>query len=156
VIPFCDFRRVKNKRRRKGVLWPETVDAIEDYLAEREPTVETDKLILNQYGLPYQHLDHGVRRTFNALAKSLGVNRTGRSLGSLRHTFATIATDYADDNGGHKMVSLIMGHTTGRTMTDRYSQRNTNELLRLKRVADAVRRWLFYGTPPTELNSEKI
>lgn len=53
--PHHEFRRVKNGRRRAAALWPETVDAIRQYIdKKRRPLDQHERrLVLTQYGKPY-------------------------------------------------------------------------------------------------------
>ena len=140
-IPYHDFRRVKNNRKRKAVLWPETVEAVNQYLAIRKPAVETDRLLLTRFGLPFDPHRRGLNESFNTLCSKAGIKRHGVSVGSLRHTYGTIM-DLVPDK---KMVNLTMGHVDQSIQARVYSQLNLSELDRLKRVSDVVREWLFYG-----------
>ena len=158
AVPHVDFRRVKTGRPRRAALWPETVKAIEQYLATREPEDPSERtLLLNQYGRRYTKKSAGksTSRLFDDLIRTAGKKPAGASLGSLRHTCATIM-DLAHDQ---PMVDLVMGHVPGGQQNTRkvnlqrriYSQMNVGELDRLNAVAEVVRKWLYDG----EINGVK-
>lgn len=153
AIPHHDFRRVKTGQRRMGVLWPETVEAIRRYIAEaRKPRITKERhLLLTQHGRPYSKKSSGksLSTLFDDLIDLAGEKITGASLGSLRHTCATVL-DLARDQ---QITDLIMGHVAGSTPGSRkqslqrriYSQLNLGELDRLKAAAEVVRQWLYHG-----------
>ena len=90
-----------------------------------------------------------ISRLFDRLISMGGEKPHGASLGSLRHTCATVM-DLAHDQ---PMIDLVMGHVSGSVEGSRkkslqkriYSQLNLGELDRLAAVAEVVRSWLFYG-----------
>lgn len=144
-IPYHDFRRVKTKRRRMAVLWPETVDAINDYRKNHRPTARIDKnehrLLLTRFGLPYMKTGEGGKliESFGHLLEKAGSRVKGVSLGSLRHTYATIIDSVPDQT----MIDLTMGHTNKSLQKRVYKQFNRNELSRLKVLSDTVHDWLY-------------
>lgn len=88
--PHHDFARVKNGRRRVAALWPETVEALTSYIQHRRGDCTSDRVILNQYGRPYQPdaPGRGIRTSFSGLLAKAGVTVSpGTSIGSLRHTY---------------------------------------------------------------------
>ncbi len=150
-IPHHEFRRVKTGRRRVAVLWPETVAAIRQYLAVRSPEDPAERrLLLNQWGRPYSQASAGksLSRLFDTLLAKSSDKLAGASLGSLRHTCATVmglATD-------QPMIDLVMGHVAGGSQGRKmnlhrriYTQANLGELDRLEAIAEVVRQWLYYG-----------
>lgn len=143
--PYHDFRRVKTKRRRMAVLWPETVAAIQDYCSNyRKPLDGTEgRLLLTQNRRAYVRPHEACKliEAFGRLLDKVGKRVTGVNLGSLRHTYAT-AVDAVPDQ---TMIDLTMGHTNKSLQKRVYRQLNLNELTRLKVVAETVRVWL-YGT----------
>jgi len=141
-IPHHDFPRVKNGRARVGVLWPETVAAIDSYIQGKRGGSDSDRVILNQYGRPYSKdaVGRGIRIAFQNLAdKAKVILPAGTSIGSLRHTYGTIL----DLSGDEQMNDLSMGHAKKGVRKRIYSQLNLGELDRLSAVADVVRRWLY-------------
>lgn len=143
-VPHHDFARIKNGRRRVGVLWPETVEAIRSYVTDHRGDNESDCIILNQYGRPYKEdaVGRGIRTAWGSLAERAGVVMSpGTSIGSLRHTYGTVVDLSADQ----KMIDLSMGHASRGMQKRVYSQLNLGELDRLKAVADVVRDWLYHG-----------
>lgn len=144
---YHDFPRVKNGRPRKAMLWPETVEAIRTYIDHHRGTDPSDYVILNQYGRPYtgDAPGRGIRTAFTALLESTGVSVSpGTSIGSLRHTYATVTGLCADD----QMIDLTMGHTPKGLRKAVYVQRNLTELDRLREISETVRSWLY--SPPGE------
>ena len=149
-IPYHDFRRVKTRQRRMAALWPETVDAINEYLAFHRPPNDSRIIFLSKLKKPYTKTSFGqLTLAFNKLLERVGDRQKGVSIGSLRHTYGTVM-DLVNDT---QMVDLTMGHVAG-TVRGRagkslqrriYSQFNINELKRLKAVADVVHDWLFDG-----------
>jgi hypothetical protein len=109
------------------------------------------RLLLTHQGRPYtaRSVGCGTSRMFDALVKSVGEKPTGASLGSLRHTYATVAGLSVDQ----PMIDLTMGHVAGSVEGSRkknlqrriYTQMNLGELDRLAAVAEIVRRWLYFG-----------
>jgi len=141
-IPHHDFPRVKNGRRRVGVLWPETVDTLAEYIDRHRKNCDSDRVILNQYGQPYgkDAVGRGIRIAFQNLARKAQVTLSpGTSIGSLRHTYGTVV-DLASDQ---QMIDLSMGHAAKGMQKRIYSQLNLGELDRLAVVADVVRKWLY-------------
>lgn len=140
--PYHDFPRVKNGRPRKSVLWPETVGALRDYIANHRGDDPSDYVILNQYGRPYTERasGRGIRTTFTALLTSTGVTVSpGTSIGSLRHVYGTVM----DLSSDQQMIDLTMGHAPKAVQKRIYSQRHLSELERLAELAQIVRGWLY-------------
>jgi integrase len=142
--PHHDFYRMKNGRRRVGVLWPETVNALVTYIERHRGDSDSDRVILNQYGRPHSDaaVGRGIRTAFMNLAKKAKVTLPPcTSIGSLRHTYGTVV-DLAPDQ---QMIDLSMGHAPKGMQKRIYSQLNLGELDRLAAVADVVHRWLYKG-----------
>jgi integrase len=146
---IVDFPRPKTGIPRRCPLWPETVDAIREALAERpEPRQKgADGLaFLTARGSPWIHntangtrIDN-VTIQFTRLLKKLGIHREGIGFYTLRHVFRTVA-DAARDPVA---IDLIMGHTDP-SMASHYRERIEDS--RLRAVADHVRAWLFGKAP---------
>jgi len=140
-IPYHDFRRVKTKRPRMAVLWPETVEAIVDYRDNyRKPASEKERRLLLTGGKPYG--PRGAQAMYGRFDRLVGDSEkrpAGAGLGSLRHTYATIVDSVPDQ----AMVDLTMGHARKGIRRKHYVQFNINELQRLKAVSDVARKWLY-------------
>ena len=156
-IPHVSFRRVKTRRTRMAALWPETVAAIRQYLTVRRPADPQErKLLLTQHGRPFSEASAGksISRLFDNLVETANERPSGASLGSLRHTCATVMGLSSDQ----PMIDLIMGHVPGGQSGTRrqnlqrriYTQMNLGELDRLQRVVEIVRLWLYYGDIGTD------
>jgi integrase len=140
AIPYHDFRRPKTKKRRMAVLWPETVEAIRDYISVRPPS-EDKRLLVTRNGEQYskENGNYWLAEKFNRLLRKIGAYRKGVSIGSLRHTYGTVV-DLVPDQA---MIDLTMGHTNKSLQKRVYKQLNLDELSRLEVVADTVREWLY-------------
>ena len=140
-VPHHDFRRVKTKRRRMAVLWPETVAAIVAYRDEHRRPVDSNerRLMITREGLPYSAKKHTIELSDSFTRSINGSRVAGVSLGSLRHTYATVVDSVPDQTA----IDLTMGHTNKSLQKRVYRQLNINEQKRLKTVADAVRTWLY-------------
>lgn len=151
-----DYPRYKTGIGRRGILWPETVEAIREALAHRpEPADPADAglVFLTQRdrrrwvrrelrdvkdpkpGKPKIKLynSDGIAQQYRKLCKAQGVPLT--SFYALRHTFETIAEQTLD----FPAVELCMGHEEA-TMAARYREEIGDD--RLRRVAEHVRGWL--------------
>lgn len=142
-------------RRKTGItrrcpLWPETIEAVKNYLASRpKPKTEAEEelVFLSRYGTPLVHEKVGtsgrlvrvdrISQGFVELIKRAGVEHRG-SFYLLRHSFSTIA----EETGDLIATRAIMGHSDAPgDMGSQYRARITDE--RLRRVTDHVRAWLF-------------
>jgi len=137
--PCHDYSRHKTSEKRKGILWPETVDAIKDYLAIRKAKeVSPDILFRNRSGMPYrgQSINSALPRQFNDI---LPTTLAGVSIGSLRHTFATVIGQSNDEEAKH----VVMGHTQATIQAKLYQQKMIDETERLSALSDMVHAWLY-------------
>jgi len=140
-----DYPRPKTGIPRRCPLWPETVEALREALANR-PTPKRQEharlALLTSYGLPWVRdgAPGIVTNVVTKLLRKLGINGRHR-LGfyTLRHTFRTVADEAKDQPA----ADYIMGHARD-DMANQY--RETISDARLKAVTDHVRKWLF-GEP---------
>ncbi len=141
---WIDFPRPKTGIERRCPIWPETVSAMRDAIAER-PTpkskAEADLIFLLPSGRRWVRNTEKSRADmlsvcFRDLLKKLAVYREGVNFYVLRHTFRTIA-DAARDPVA---IDLIMGHSDP-SVGGHYSERIDDS--RLRAVAEYVRQWLF-------------
>ncbi len=141
---WVDFPRPKTGLPRRCALWPETVAAIREALANR-PRPKNEQhaglVFITKYGLPWAKSDSAgpVTQEMRKVLKKLGINGH-RNFYALRHTFRTVA-DGAKDQPA---ADLIMGHEVAH-MSSVY--REGIDDARLRAVADHVRAWLF---PPAK------
>lgn len=160
---WVNFPRPKTAIERRCPLWPETIEALQDWLLQR-PTAklkEHDGLVfITKYGGPWAKdtSDSPVAKEFRKLLDMLDaaakkeaaerhekppakIHRHGLGFYALRHTFETVA-------GGSKdqvAVNHIMGHVDS-SMAAHYRESIDDE--RLIAVSDHVRRWLFMPKRP--------
>jgi integrase len=144
---WIDLFRGKTGGERRFALWPETKQAIVDYLAIRpKPAIGVDAelLFLNQQGRPWvnsksnAHFD-GIGTRFSELRKAAGIPRG--TFYDLRRTFATIASETNDTEGLRHLMGFVAPKND---MLAEYIQAVFD--YRLKRITDHVREWLF-GKP---------
>lgn len=137
-----DYPRPKTGIARRCVLWPETVAALREALAQRPApkNPEHDSLVfLTRCGVPWgDNTTYGpISRETGKLLRKLGiVGRKGLGFYTLRHTFRTVADEARDQPA----ADHIMGHESSH-MSSVYRESVSNE--RLKAVTDYVRAWLF-------------
>jgi integrase len=139
---WVNYPRPKTGVSRRCPLWPETVAAINDWLAVRpEPADPADAELV------FITSKHGrwSKRTTNAnpicmemrkLMKRVGVNGN-RSFYTLRHVLQTIG----DESGDFVAVKTIMGHSFAKDISSVYRERISDQ--RLRKVVGVVRDWLF-------------
>ena len=145
---WLTFPRPKTGIARRCPLWPETVAAIREALAQRpapKDQADADIVFLQTSGRRWvrntaKSLTDNLTVRFGELLKKLGVYRDGIGFYALRHTFRTVA-DAARDPVA---IDLIMGHSDP-SMGAHYRERIDDS--RLRAVAEHVRQWLFGNTP---------
>jgi integrase len=145
---WLNYPRPKTGVERRCPLWPETVAALREVIAERiEPKRYDDcgLVFLNERGTGMirvtdkNHTDL-ISLRFSALAKRLGIHRRGIGFYTLRHVFRTVA-DAARDPVA---TDIIMGHTDA-SMGAAYRERVDDA--RLEAVVKVVRDWLWPALP---------
>ena len=140
---WVDYPRPKTGVRRRCRLWPETIASIKEAIARRPDPhdLENDDLVfITKYGQSWSKdtTDNPISYEMYKLLKRLKSHRPGLGFYALRHTFATIAGETADQVA----VDFIMGHAPDvNDMAARYRETISDE--RLIRVAEFVRTWLF-------------
>lgn len=139
---WISFPRPKTGINRRCPLWPETVQALRDALANRsEPKSAEDAglVFITKYGLSWSKdtSTNPVSQEMAKMLRALDINgRKGLGFYTLRHTFRTIA----DETKDQPAADQIMGHESAH-MSTTYRERISDE--RLKAVTDHVRAWLF-------------
>jgi integrase len=143
---MIDFPRPKTGIPRRTALWPETVQALREALANR-PTPKSEEhaglVFITKYGLPWAKdtADQTLAKEFGKLLRALSINgRKGLGFYTLRHTFRTVA----DESKDQPAVDLIMVHEVPH-MSSVYRETISDE--RLRAVAHRVRAWLL---PPED------
>lgn len=144
-------------------MWPETVAALKDALANRPTPKKAEHaglVFVTRCGDSWHTgtPDGPISREFSKLLNKLHINadkaRKGLGFYGLRHTFATVAGKSKDQVA----VNFIMGHTPGDDdMPSVYREEIDDK--RLQDVVDHVRTWLFAdaaaGTQPDVLPMKK-
>ena len=137
---IIDFPRPKTGILRRCVLWPETITAINETLANGPVPKNQDDdglVFITKYGLSWGKdiADSPVTKEFRKLLTATGINGH-RNFYTLRHTFRTVADEAKDQPA----VDFVMGHESSH-MSSVY--RETISDARLHDVAEYVRNWLF-------------
>ncbi len=154
------YGRPKTGVPRRCPLWSETVAALRAVLAERPKPRDakaTKLVFLTHHGRSWARrvaTDSVISKELAKVLKDLGIHRKGVNFYALRHTFFTIG----EESGDETATSFIMGHVGGRVkeeigpaarneeMAAFYRERMTD--VRLKRVVEHVRTWLFATARP--------
>ena len=139
-----DYAREKTGIRRTTPLWPETVEALSKWLAQR-PDVEHDFVFVSlqrgpRFGTPLlgdEERKCRLSSTMERYCKKLGSDGPGKNFGAFRSTFADVGTQVADD----ATVKACMGHLDGSVLYTNYARQKY--IPKLKKVTDHVREWLL-------------
>ena len=136
------FPRPKTGIARRAKLWPETVKALRQVLAERKaPKDEANAqlVFVTKYGSSWTNSTCGtaIGHEMTKILNSLDLKRPGLSFYTLRHVFRTIADGSLDSPA----IDFIMGHARDEDMATRYREKIDDA--RLVKVAEHVRAWLY-------------
>ncbi len=145
---YIDFPRPKTAVFRRCPLWPETVTALREALAERpaaKDEADARLVFITKYGNRWVRsrdraeggavIVDSVGLEFRKLLDALELKRRG-SFYNLRHTFRTVA----DASKDQPALDCIMGHAD-ESMAARYREGVGDE--RLQAVVGVVRAWLW-------------
>lgn len=137
---WIDFARPKTGIERRRPLWPQTVEAIREAMAERpEPKdpAAAGLVFITRCGESWakDKADSPITKEMRKLLNAAGINGH-RNFYVLRHTFRTIA-DAAKDQAA---ADHLMGHESPH-MSSHYRETIGDD--RLKAVSDHVRAWLW-------------
>lgn len=135
---LLDYPRHKNYLPRQTPLWPETQQAISDWLAIRPPCDRPELFVtakLNAYWGSSRNDQIG--KSFYRYLKNLGIYAPGKNFGAIRSTFADIIKEVGDDSA----AKALMGHVDGSQMYSSYAR--GVYLPRLKKCTEHVRNWLM-------------
>lgn len=139
------YPRPKTGIERRCPLWPETVQALRDALADRptpkQPGAE-GLVFVTKYGNAWagDGTATAVSHEFGKLLAKLKIDRPGVGYYTLRHTFRTVADATKDPVA----IRCIMGHTDS-SIDATYTHHIDDA--RLRAVTDHVRGWLFGSSP---------
>lgn len=142
---WVDFARVKTAVPRRIPLWPETIEAIREWLTQRPKAKnpgDNDLLFLTVRGARWVKVSangapkDAIGQEFDKTLRKLKLKRPGLAFYALRHTFETIAGESRDQVA----VDRVMGHVDN-SMAGTYRERVSAE--RLQAVVETVRAWLF-------------
>jgi integrase len=144
---WIDYPRVKTAVERRIPLWPETVAALREVLANRYQAKHRDDkgcFFITRYGRRWLTISRtgGVTDTvgecFSRLLVHLGLKRERLSFYLCRHVVETIGSRAKDQ----KALDRIMGHAPSATdMGAKYLEDFEDE--RLLAVTNTIREWLF-------------
>jgi integrase len=158
---WLDFPRPKTGIERRAPLWPETIAALQDALAERPHPIDEaddDLVFITKYGRRWVRTTESeddkkrgmsidaVAQETRKLLNELGMKKGRLGFYALRHTFQTIG----ERSGDMPAVKHIMGHID-ESMSGAYREGFEDDRLRV--VVDAVRAWVF--PPETQVEEPK-
>lgn len=142
---WIDFPRPKTAVERRCPLWPETVEALREWMPNRPAAKDRgdDGLVFvtqrghrwvrtNRNGTP----DDAIGKEFAKLLKRLKLKRPRISFYACRHTFETVGGESKDQVA----VDMTMGHVD-HSMGATYREGVSDE--RLQAVVEIVRSWLW-------------
>ncbi len=137
---WVDYPRPKTGILRRCPLWPETVSALKEALADRPESKKPENVglvFVTKYGHSWAKdtSDAPITKEFRKVLDGLGINGH-RNFYTLRHTFRTVADEAKDQPA----TDFLMGHESPH-MSSVYREGISDE--RLRAVVDQVRRWLF-------------
>lgn len=143
-LGWVEFPRPKTGIERRCPLWPETVTALREAIAERPtPKAEaaTGAVFVTKYGNPWasEGSATAVSHEFGKLLWQVQIERWGVGFNTLWNTFRTVADATTDANA----IRTIMGHTDD-AIDANYTHGVGDEWLRA--VTDCVREWVFGAT----------
>lgn len=141
---WVDFARPKTGIERRCPLWPETKQALADWLAIR-PTPKDEQhanlVFITHRGNRFSDenkADCAVTKETRKLLLALGLHRKGLGFYCLRRGFETVA----GDTGDQVAVDFLMGHApASNDMGSIYRQRVGND--RLRKIINHVHGWLW-------------
>ena len=173
---WLDYPRPKTAVPRCCPLWPETIIALKEAIADR-PNHKTPDLAQNvfitKYGARWGTVtlheanketekeasvssDCPICKAMSKLLVEIDLKKPGLNFYALRHGFETVAGSLGDQGA----VDLIMGHADD-TMAAAYRERSTDPRLRklindrLQKVVDWAHEWLWPATAtPATGNAE--
>jgi integrase len=141
---WLTYPRPKTGIVRRCSLWPETVAAIRESLADRpdpmdDGDADAELVFITRWGRRWATGSpaDAVGPEFRKLCRRCGV--APRGFYGLRHTFQSVG----DESGDFLAVRAIMGHAGGNDVADHYRERVSDG--RLEKVAEFVRDWLLGG-----------
>jgi integrase len=135
---WARFARVKTGVPRKAKLWPETCEALTEWLTVRPEPADpknAELVFVTSFGNPWTDGRHALSRVMRELLDQLNIDGR-RTYYHLRHTLQTIG----DECNDYLAVRHVMGHARS-DIADVYRERMKDE--RLEKVAAYVRAWLF-------------
>jgi integrase len=162
---WLDYPRPKNGIARECPLWPQTVDALQEwddirrkirpatpdlsnrvFLTARGNAWVKVELVEEEIGTKKKVSivnDDAIAKEMAKVLKKLGLKRPGLNFYALRHGFQTVAEQKAGDRAA---IERIMGHGDEiNDMGGRYREYIDPDQLR--KITNAVREWLFPPEP---------
>lgn len=128
-----EHARTKTEVDRACPLWPETQNALNDWIQKR-PDCKSDLAFVLRDGAPLSSVNTDVAKRFRSVRDAAGVRLGGFSW--LRKTFAT----YASESNDQVAVDFIMGHVDD-SIPGIYRQLVRGK--RLEKVVQVVREWFL-------------
>ncbi len=138
---WIDTNRGKTGAPRRFLLWPETKEAIKEWIEHRPSPCSdiADRLFWTSHGQAW------VRDSMDSISKAFLMTRRAAGVENgtfydLRRAFQTVGAETLE----YRAVSFIMGHTVSeKDMSGRYTVAIPDKAIRT--VCNHVRTWLFGG-----------
>jgi integrase len=157
---MLDYARHKTEVERVVPLWPETIQAIRDYLKVRPDVPELDEYIFITQKTKKLYFRETISKTgraarqdsmgqeFIKVLKSLGIYKKNLGFYSIRRTFQTIG----DETGFESAVKACMAHAEcSRDMSATYRQTLAKQK---RKVVQHVRKWFLENRKTSPHSSE--
>lgn len=161
--------REKTWIERRAKLWPQTITAIREALADRTEReakaksedrpfpaegVDPETVFVTRLGGAWatgDKADNAITGEFSKLLKKIGITKASRpglklSFYSLRHTARTVANGMGDKN--RSAIRKVMGHADGGEIDDVYIEEVSDE--QLEAVANHIHAWLYPEPEPAK------
>lgn len=139
---WLDFPRPKTAVERRCPLWPETIEALQEWLPKRpkaKAAEHRDLVFITKHGGRFsseETRDCAIAKETRKLLNELGIRRPGVNFYALRHCFET--------RGGDSRDQVAVDHIMGHARSDMASvYREHIEDARLEAVTNHVHAWLF-------------
>lgn len=143
---WINFPRGKTAITRRCPLWPETIQALDEWLSSKQRLkYETDLVFITERGRPVCGYDtsrsDAVGGAFNKLLTKLEMKHPGVNFYALRKTFNTVAESSKD----FPAVRIITGHADQSVDVPSLYREHVEDS-RLIAVSNHVRQWIFSGS----------
>jgi len=147
---WINFPRGKTAITRRCPLWPETIQALDEWLSSKQRLKhDTDLVFITERGRPVcgfgESRNDSIGDAFNKLLKKLDMKHPGVNFYALRKTFNTVAESSKD----FPAVRIVTGHADQSVDVPSLYREHVEDS-RLIAVSNHVRQWLFSDSDSVE------